>query len=400
MPSHCRAPQGTPPGPTYARRRPEETALYGVVQGHLESFLARARDRDRIVPRFVERAFRSFLRCGVLAHGFLRVHCDACGHDRLVAFSCKGRGVCPSCGGRRMADLAAHLVDHVFPEVPVRQWVLTLPFALRYRLAYDARLAAAVDRAFVAAVFASLRRRAQKPARGKQPSGGSRRLRGGAVTLVQRFADALNLNLHFHTLVLDGVYERYGLPGMRFRPLPPPTAADLQRAVDDVARRVDRLLLRNGLGPDADPEAADPLPREQPLLAEIAAASVRGRAASGARAGLPPRRLGDRVDPEDLARERDTAQCDGFTLHAGVAVPARDRRRLERLCRYAARPPLATDRLESLSDGALLYRLKRRWRDGTTAILFEPLELIERLAALIPAPRTHLVKYYVAARIM
>jgi len=227
VPPKGRGAPGAPPGPTYARRRPEETALYGVVHGHLESFLAGARDRDRIVPRFVERSFRSFLRCGVLAHGFLQVHCDACGHDRLVACSCKGRGVSPSCGGRRMADLTAHLVDHVFPEVPVRQWVLTLPFALRYWLAYDARLAAAIDRA-AAAVFAWLRRRARKPARGKQPPGGSRRLRGGAVTFVHH-ADALNLNLHFHPLVLDGVYERYGLPGMGPHPFldPGPTLANL-----------------------------------------------------------------------------------------------------------------------------------------------------------------------------
>src|SRR5213596_807259 len=95
--------------------------------------------RLRSFPRF-ELELRSFLECGVLAHGFLRVHCDACGEDRVVAFSCKGRAVCSSCGGRRMADTAAHLVDRVLPKVPVRQWVLSLPFALRYRLAYDARL--------------------------------------------------------------------------------------------------------------------------------------------------------------------------------------------------------------------------------------------------------------------
>ena len=105
---------------------------------------------------------RGFLRCGILAHGFVRVHCDGCGLDRVVAFSCKGRGFCPSCGGRRMADTAAHLVDRVLPEVPVRQWVLSLPFALRYRLAYDAALTTAVLGVFVRTVFASLRRRARK----------------------------------------------------------------------------------------------------------------------------------------------------------------------------------------------------------------------------------------------
>jgi ribosomal protein S27E len=88
----------------YRPRNPEENPLYGVVSEHLETFLARQQERDRPVPRFVERELRSFLACGVLANGFLRVHCDACGKDRVVPFSCKGRSVCSSCCGRRMAD--------------------------------------------------------------------------------------------------------------------------------------------------------------------------------------------------------------------------------------------------------------------------------------------------------
>jgi hypothetical protein len=113
----------------YTPRRPEETLIHGVVATQLETFLARQCRRERPVPPFVEREFRKFLDCGILAQGFLRVHCDACGKDRLVAYSCKRRGFCPSCGGRRMADTAAHLVDRVFPEVPVRQWVVSVPFA-------------------------------------------------------------------------------------------------------------------------------------------------------------------------------------------------------------------------------------------------------------------------------
>jgi hypothetical protein len=101
------------------------------------------------VARFVERELRAYLTCGILAEGFLRVHCDACGHDRMVAFSCKGRGLCPSCGGRRMADTAPHLVDRVLPEVPTRQWILTLPYPLRYRCAWDARITSEVLRAFM-----------------------------------------------------------------------------------------------------------------------------------------------------------------------------------------------------------------------------------------------------------
>jgi len=84
-----------------------------------------------------------------------------------------------------MADTAAHLVDRVFPEVPIRQWVLSLPFALRYRLAYDAALARDVLHIFVQTVFGSLRRRAGFPASNRQA-------RCGAVTFIQRFGDALN----------------------------------------------------------------------------------------------------------------------------------------------------------------------------------------------------------------
>lgn len=215
---------------------------------------------------------------------------------------------------------------------------------------------------------------------------------GGAVTFIQRFGDALNLNVHFHTLLLDGVYERYGEPGMHFRALPPPHDDEVRRVVERVAGRVARLMERRGFGTDADPSDADLLAVAQPHLAGLAAASVRGLAPGGWR----PARRGDCIDPEDLSAPA-TPRCAaamGFTLHADVAVPARDRRRLERLCRYVARPPVATDRLERLPDGRLLYHLRHRWRDGTTQIVFEPHQLLAHLVPLIPAPRAHQVRYH------
>src|SRR5712691_543410 len=93
-----------------------------------------------------------------------------------------------------MAETAAHLVDRVFPVVPVRQWVLSLPFALRYRMAYDAHLTADVLNVFIRALFGELRRRAQEQL-GVSPS------QCGAVTFVQRYGDALNCNVHFHCLI-------------------------------------------------------------------------------------------------------------------------------------------------------------------------------------------------------
>jgi len=183
----------------HERRAPETTLLHRVVHEQLEGFLERSHRESRLPPHFVLQELRAFLRCGILAHGFLRLHCDACGHDRLVAFSCKRRGFCLSCGGRRMADTAAHLVDRVLPEVPIRQWVLTLPYPLRCRCAYDARLTTSVLRFFMRALFAELRRRVRR-------HWNLRADQCGAVTFIQRFGSAMNLNAHFHTLALDGCY--------------------------------------------------------------------------------------------------------------------------------------------------------------------------------------------------
>ena len=86
----------------YERRRPEETILYQLVQENLETFLAQVEaERGGGLPEFVKAEFDAFLTCGILAHGFLRLRCSECGHEKLVAFSCKRRGFCPSCGARR-----------------------------------------------------------------------------------------------------------------------------------------------------------------------------------------------------------------------------------------------------------------------------------------------------------
>ena len=110
--------------PTYQRHRPEDTVLYRTLDRHLETFLARASDQGGGdgLPAFVTRELRAYLRCGRLEHGCVHVRCEQCGDDMVVAFSCKGRGFCPPCGGRRMSGLAAQLVDRVIPQVPVRQW--------------------------------------------------------------------------------------------------------------------------------------------------------------------------------------------------------------------------------------------------------------------------------------
>jgi len=165
----------------YRPRHAEASVLHLVVRQHLEDFLHAAGNRANGagLPEFIAREFREFLTCGVLAYGFARVRCRSCAFERLVPFSCKGRGFCPSCGGRRMTERAAHLVDEVLPPVPVRQWVLTLPYRLRYLLAWDHGLARAVLAVYARTLLEYYRRQAH--------SHGIRDGRTGTVTVIQRF---------------------------------------------------------------------------------------------------------------------------------------------------------------------------------------------------------------------
>jgi len=182
-----------PPGsnPTlYSARRPAETPLYRVVQNHLETFLALCRDdwqEQRVAPH-AERELRRYLECGILAHGFARVRCEDCGHDFLIAFSCKGRGVCPSCNTRRMVESAAHLADHILPRLPVRQGDLSLPKRLRYHLERDRAAINSTLRIFLDAIERRLRARCP---------GADPKARGGAVAFIHRFGSSLNQHIHF-----------------------------------------------------------------------------------------------------------------------------------------------------------------------------------------------------------
>ena len=116
---------------------------------------------DVYLPRFVWRELEGIVDCGIIERGFVRVVCSGCKHERLVWFSCKGRAVCSSCVGRKMNELSAHLMDHMVPDKPLRQFVLTLPFALRVLVARDKRLLAAVRTVFLRAVSGFIRKKAR-----------------------------------------------------------------------------------------------------------------------------------------------------------------------------------------------------------------------------------------------
>ncbi len=348
----------------WRRREPERTLLHATVRDHLRTFLeeARARTDDGAgLPRFVEAEFERYLGCGILAHGFARVRCGGCGDELLVAFSCKGRGFCPSCTTRRMHDTAARLVDAVLPRVPVRQWVLSLPRWARWLLARDPRLASRTLNVALRAIFASLRRRARRE--------GARDTRAGAVTFVQRFGGALNLNVHFHCLVPDGVFAREE-GRVRFVPLKAPPDEEVEAILRRVVVRLLRLLRPRAEQMDFEPLDALASAQAEALLLPSAGPQE-------------PRR-----------RTQHSAFLEGFSLHAGVHLHANDREALERLCAYGARPPLSLQRLAELPDGRLAYRLKRPLRDGREVLVLQPTELLRRLATLVPPRRHHLVRYH------
>jgi hypothetical protein len=215
----------------------------------------------------------------------------------------------------------------------VRQWVLSLPYRLRYLLAWDHGLARAVLGVSVRVLLGFKGHRARRY--------GICDGRSGSVTVIQRFGGGLNLNIHFHTLLFDGVFFAEGEQGaLEFRPLPPPTDEEVGVVLARIAARVQRLLKRRGFDSgEAELFKADPVVEESPALARISSASIQGRIALDPRAGARVWRVGDDPDaPWVFSTALRHAHLGGFDLHANVAVPAADRSRLEQLCRLCGAP--------------------------------------------------------------
>jgi hypothetical protein len=209
--------------------------------------------------------------------------------------------------------------------------------------------------------------------------------RSGAVIFAQRFGSALNLNLHFHALQLDGAFvslsERLA---PSFQPAAPLSDADVADLVEQLARRITRYLERQGrlTRAHSPADADEPAEHDAALFDQLCAASVQGGAALGPESSRPIERLGRRRPPRPPPLPGSLcADHNGFSMHAKVLVPAGGLERLEHLCRYVTRPPVATQRLVLSPDGRVIYCLKRHWRDGTSAVSFDPLTFIERLAA-------------------
>ncbi len=378
----------------YRRHTPEDTVLYSLVREHLGAFLDYAHERNgRPLPKYVRDEFFHYLNCGLLSEGFCRARCRDCTQELLIPFSCKNRGVCPSCSARRMCAEAAYLVECVLPDVPLRQWSVTFPYELRLILAANAAALAHVHRIAIEEIQRSYERRALYV--------GVLEPKAGSVTFVHRFGGSMNLHVHLHIAAIDGVFEAAIAPAPvgdrpmpdsqtpKFHALEPPSPAEITNVVERVAKRVTRWARRKGLALTGPFDVVDD---PDPSIQLVRLGASRGQFATIAGDGrtlLPD-------DESEFAPRRSSpmsATHEQFNVHAGVSVPAGDREARERLCRYGARPPFSLERLSVLDDGRVAYRVKYPGPRGHTHRLMEPLEFMARLSAIIPPPRYPLTRY-------
>jgi hypothetical protein len=215
-----------------------------------------------------------------------------------------------------------------------------------------------------------------------------------------RQARALNLNIHFHMLFLDGVYTS-GKNGtyVRFRRIKAPTAKELTQLTHTIARRIAHFLERQGLL-EQDSEGAwltssAGSEEDQDAIHHLLGSSITYRIAVGPQQGRKVFTLQTLPDCEsDNSSPATVGKTAGFSLHAGVATQANEREKLERLCRYITRPAVSANRMSLTRNGQLRYELKTPWRNGTTHIIFEPLDFIARLVSLVPRPRVNLTRFH------
>ena len=204
----------------------------------------------------------------------------------------------------------------------------------------------------------------------------------GMVTVIQRFDSALRLNVHFHTLVLDGVYVKDDNgEGVRFLRLPRPSEDDVYEVAMRTAKKVQAKLEQRGRTSDSESNGEGDGEIEPALAVcyDVAAQA-------------PKKVIGDghRMGKGEIA-----VVVDGFNVYAGDAIDGRDRKRVERMCRYLARPPIATERLTETGAGyELRYELKKAWRDGTRFVRLDPYELIARICAMVPPPWFNMIRFH------
>jgi hypothetical protein len=313
----------------YRPRRPEKTVLFEVVKKHYKTWHKNA---ENPVPQYVDKEFKGYLGCGILAKGFACARCEDCRQEFLLAFSCKGRGICPSCNTRAMCETAARLVENVVPRVPIRQFVMSFPMRIRHYLETHAILQNVLK-----IVVGEIRKRLIACS----PLVANAQI--GAVSFIQHFGNILNVHPHFHILVADGVFSEEGLDLLFHEVFLTPD--DIEDTQDSIQRRVLKFFCKRGWF------------------------------------------------NEDSIEKMLSYENSGFSLDASVRIESWNQDDLERLIRYCARPPFASENLR-WNGPWLVYRFPKPSRTGQIFIQLEPSEFLDRIAAFIPYPRRHRRHYH------
>jgi len=216
------------------------------------------------------------------------------------------------------------------------------------------------------------------------------------VTLIQRFGSALNLNVHFHMLWLDGVYEKTTEPPQRkprLRCVRAPSSAQLTHLAG-YAHRVCRHLVRRGCleGEDGSVFLSDSVAGDDGMdgLRMNAITYCIATCPHVGRKVVTLQTLPGNASP----LEGEAGMVGGFSLHAGVAAEAYEREKLEKRCRSIARPAISEQRLSISPQGRVRYELKTPWRNGTTDVEWHAVDFIAKRAALVPPPRAHLTRFH------
>ena len=376
----------------YTRRDPEQSILHQVIRENWQTFAESAEAAGKTLPYYVIKEFESFLTCGVLAGGFVRLKCENCPHEVIAGFSCKKRGFCPRCSSKKMAEAGVFFTDHVFPRVPTRQWVLSVPIPLRHWTAANPKLMGSVLTITTRAITAYYKKKAA--------SRGEKNGMTGAVTFIQRAGSSVNLNPHYHQLWMEGVFvpNPKDIKGRAlYRWVPSPTDAEISEVLSTIRKRVMRLLIKRGyLKDDGAPADELPVMDQEPLLTEVMGASITQKIATGERAGQRVRKVGSwgHSDERPTREGPLCASLGGFSLHANVFIEQKKPEKFEKLVRYMARGSVANSRIYRDDNGDIGYMLKTPWSDGSYAVRFSPIEFIEKLVALIPPPRVHLTRLH------
>jgi hypothetical protein len=315
----------------YRRRRPEKTPLFETIKKHYATWHKDHEASKGPVPNYIDNVFQKYLECGILAKGFACAHCRDCNKDFFIAFSCKARGICPSCNTHAMVQTAAHLVDEVLPRLPFRQFVISFPMRIRYYLQTHTILQSVLK-----IVVDEIRKRLTIC----NPNVDNPQI--GAISFIQQFGNTLNYHPHFHLVVADGVFNGTTVLQFHEASLTPDDIADTQ---DCIQKSVLGYFCKRGFF--------------------------------------------NKNEVEKMLSYENS----GFSLDANVRIQSWDKDGLERLIRYCARPPFKSENIRC-NGPWINYRLPKPSHAGKTFIQLEPLEFIDRISNFIPYPRRHRHHYH------